>query len=106
MWPLKTGFTVSFLLIGNTYNPSYGPLRKKTCLRGSTNNTGADQPAFTRSLISAFVIRSLESSISKRASSEITIFQLVSVAGETGLSLVFNGNPEDRFSRDEAQYYS
>ena len=29
---------------------------EKTCLRGFTNNTGADQPAHPRSLISAFVI--------------------------------------------------
>ena len=35
----------------------YGPRREKTCLRGFANNTGADQPAHTRSLISAFVIR-------------------------------------------------
>ena len=27
------------------------------CLRGFVNNTGADQPTHTRSLISAFVIR-------------------------------------------------
>ena len=35
----------------------FGPRREKTCLRGFANNTGADQPAHTRSLISAFVIR-------------------------------------------------
>ena len=40
-----------------------GPRRKKTCLRGFANNTGADQPAHPRSLISAFVIRFLESII-------------------------------------------
>ena len=34
-----------------------GPRREKTCLRGVANNTGADQPAHPRSLISAFVIR-------------------------------------------------
>ena len=34
-----------------------GPRREKTCLRGFTNNTGADQPAHPRSLTSAFVIR-------------------------------------------------
>ena len=34
-----------------------GPRREKTCLRGFSNNTGADQPAHPRSLISAFVIR-------------------------------------------------
>ena len=36
---------------------SYGPQREKTCLLGFANNTGADQPAHPRSLISAFVIR-------------------------------------------------
>ena len=34
-----------------------GPRREKTCLRGFANNTGADQPAHPRNLISAFVIR-------------------------------------------------
>ena len=40
-----------------------GPQREKTCLRGFANNTGADQPAHPRSLISAIVIRFLQSSI-------------------------------------------
>ena len=35
----------------------FGPRREKTCLRGFANNTGADQSAHPRSLISAFVIR-------------------------------------------------
>ena len=35
---------------------TFGPRREKTCLRGFANNTGADQPAHPRSLISAFVI--------------------------------------------------
>ena len=51
-----------------------GPRRKKTCLRGFANNTGADQPAHPRSLISAFVIRVLESIIYKLATSEISVF--------------------------------
>ena len=41
----------------------YGPRREKTCLRWSANNTGTDQPAHPRSLISAFVIRFFESII-------------------------------------------
>ena len=48
--------------------------REKTCLWGFANNTGADQPAHPRSLISTFVIRVLESTISKLASSEISFF--------------------------------
>ena len=41
----------------------YGPRREKTCLWGFANNTGADQAAHTRSLISAFVVRFLEGCI-------------------------------------------
>ena len=52
----------------------YGPRRGKTCLRGFANNTGADQPAHPRSLISAFVFRCLESIIYKLATGEISIF--------------------------------
>ena len=54
---------------------------------GFANIKGADQPAHSRRLISAFVIRILKSIISKLASSKISIFYLVSVAEETGLSL-------------------
>ena len=43
------------------------PRREKTGLRAFANNTGADQPAHPRSLISAFVIRDLDSSICKLA---------------------------------------
>ena len=51
-----------------------GPRRGKTCRRGVANNTGADQPAHPRSLISAFVIRFLESIISRLAPSKISNF--------------------------------
>ena len=51
-----------------------GPRREKTCLRGFANNKGADQPAHPRSLISAFVVRILESIIRKLATGEISIF--------------------------------
>ena len=46
-------------------------LCEKTCLREFKNNKGADQPAHPRSLISAFVIRLLESILSRLARSEI-----------------------------------
>ena len=62
----------------------------------------ADQPAHSHRLISAFVIRLLASMISKLASSEISIFWLVSVAKDTGLSLTLSETP-DSFCRDEAQ---
>ena len=53
----------------------YGPRREKTCLRGGGGcNTGENQPAHLRSLISAFVIRILESIIFELAIDEITIF--------------------------------
>ena len=51
-----------------------GPRREKTCLRGFANNTGADQPALPRSLISAFVIRYYKSIICKLATGKISIF--------------------------------
>ena len=51
-----------------------GPRGEKTCLQRFANNKGADQPAHPRSLISVFVIPFLESTISKLATSEISIF--------------------------------
>ena len=51
-----------------------GPRCEKTCRRWFANNKGADQPAHSHSLISVFVIRYLESTISKQATSEISIF--------------------------------
>ena len=54
---------------------------------GFANNKGADQPAHMPSLISTFVVRLLESIISKLATGEISLLLLVSVAEETGLSL-------------------
>ena len=41
----------------------FGPRREKTCFRVFGNNKGTDQPAHPGSLISAFVIRFLESII-------------------------------------------
>ena len=52
-----------------------GRRREKTCLLWFANNKGADQPAHPCSLISAFVIRLLESIISILATSEISIFR-------------------------------
>ena len=67
----------------------------------ATSN-GSDQPAYPCSLISAFVIRFLESTIFNLATGEISIFKLVSVAEETGLKLALTETSKDRFSRDEA----
>ena len=46
----------------------------KSCLREFANNTGADQTAHSRSLISDFVIRLLESIIYKLAIIEVSFF--------------------------------
>ena len=51
-----------------------GHRRERTCLQGFANNTGEDQPARPRSLISAFVVRFLENFICKLATDEISIF--------------------------------
>ena len=76
-----------------------GPRCEKTCLWGFANNKGTDQPAHPRSLISAFVIRLLISIISRLATSEISLFYLVSVAEETGLSLALSEPRRQVFSR-------
>ena len=51
------------------------------------NNKGADQPAHPRSLISAFVVRCLDSIISLVSILEISSLKLASVAAQAGLSL-------------------
>ena len=71
----------------------YGPQREKPCLREVANNTGADQC----SLISTFFARFLESIICKLATCEISVFQLVSVAEETGLKLALSETPKTGF---------
>ena len=81
---------------------SFGPQHEKTCLLGFTNNKSADQPAHLPRLISAFVIHFFKSIISYLAASEISTFQLVSVAEETSLSLVLSETTKDRFCRDKA----
>ena len=72
----------------------YGLRREKPRLRGFANNTGSDQPAHPRSLISAFVIHLMESIICILATGEIAIFQLFSVAEETGLKLTLSKTPK------------
>ena len=61
------------------------------------NNIGANQCAHQRRLISAYVVRILESIISKLAMSEISIDLLVSVSEETGLSLGLSKTPKTGF---------
>ena len=54
---------------------------------GGSGTTKAQTSLCICSLISAFVVRLLESIISQLATREISLFKLVSVAEETGLSL-------------------
>ena len=69
------------------------------------NNTGADQPAHPRRLISAFVIRLTSSLISRLATSEISIFWFVSVAEETGLKLALSDTPKTGFLATRLIYH-
>ena len=50
------------------------PRREETCLMLYANNKGADQPAHLRSLISAFVVRCLDSIIPILAISKVSSF--------------------------------
>ena len=50
------------------------PGHEKICLMSYANNKGADQPAHPRSLISAFVVRCLDSIISLDSIAEISKF--------------------------------
>ena len=59
-----------------------------------TNHKCADQPAHPRSLISAFVVRCLDSIIPLLAIAEISRIQLVAVAEQTGLSLAWSQPPK------------
>ena len=61
------------------------------------------QPVHPRSLISTFIVRCLDSIISLNSISEISkpLASFCGCAGRFESYLV--GNPEDRFSRDEAQ---
>ena len=66
------------------------------------NNKGADQPAHPRSLISAFVVRCLDSVMSLVSVTKIASLMLASVAEQTSLSLTWSETPEDMFIHDEA----
>ena len=68
------------------------------------NNKGTDQPAHPRSLISAFVIRCLDSIIPILAIGKIS--RLASFCGCAGrFESYLVGNPEDRVSHDVAVMY-
>ena len=57
-----------FLLSSLAFEPGH----EKTCFMPYANNKGADQPAHPRSLISAFVVRCLDSNIYLDSIAEIS----------------------------------
>ena len=59
--------------------------------------SGADQPAHSRSLISAFVVRCLDSIISLVSIYEISSLYLVSLAAQAGLTLPWSQTPKTGF---------
>ena len=61
------------------------------------NNKGADQPAHSHSLISAFVVRCLDSMIPLVSIPEISSLYLASVTVHTGLSLPLSQTPKTGF---------
>ena len=73
-------FLPPFLTI--TYRPR--------CEISFANKKGADQPAHPHSLISAFVMRLLESIIYKLDTSEISIYYVVSVAEQAGFGMTIS----------------
>ena len=74
----------------------------RKCLMPYANNKGADQPAHPRSLISAFVVRCLDSVMSLVSVTKISSLLLASLAEQASLSLTWSETPEDTFSHDEA----
>ena len=66
------------------------------------NNKGTDQPTHSRSLISAFVVRCLDSVMSLVSGTKISSLMLASVAEQASLSLTWSETPKDPFSHDEA----
>ena len=82
------------------------PGHETTCLILYANNTGADQPAHSRSLISAFVVRCLDSVMFPVSVTKISSLMLASVAEQASLSLTWSETTKDTFSHDEAHVNS
>ena len=81
------------------------PGHEKMCLMLYANNKGADQPAHPRGLISAFVVRCLDSVMSLVSVTKISSLMISSVAEQASLSLTWSETPEDTFCRVVAQMY-
>ena len=71
-------------------------------MRKHANNSDTDQPAHPHSLISAFVVHSLDSIILVDSISKISRLQLAPVGEQTCLSIAWSGASKDRFSQDMA----
>ena len=69
------------------------------------NNKSADQPVHPCSLLSAFVVRCLDSVMSLVSVTKISSLILASVAEQANLSLTWLETPEDTFSHGVAQMY-
>ena len=78
------------------------PGHEKICLMPYANNKGADQPAHPRSLISAFVVRCLDSVMSLVSVTKISSLVLASVAEQASWSRTWSETPEDMFSHGAA----
>ena len=69
------------------------------------NNKGADQPAHPRSLISAFVVRCLDSIMPLVSISEISSLYQASVTAQAGLCLTWSQSPKTGFLVTRPIYY-
>ena len=69
------------------------------------NDKGAGQPVHPRSLISAFVVRCLDSVVYLVFVNKLSSLLLASVAEEASLSLTWSETPKDTFNHGEAQMY-
>ena len=77
---------------------------EKTCLMSYANNKGTDQPEHPRSLISAFVVRCLDSTMSLVSVTKISSLMLASVAEQVGLSLTWSETPKTGFLVTRLKY--
>ena len=71
----------------------------RKCVYFICEHEGADQPAHSHSLISAFVVHCLDRIISLNSVAEISSLYLASVAAQAGLCLALSETPEDTFCR-------
>ena len=94
-WYLNNRGTAKLKRIYPVSQTQYKPGHVKMCPMPYANNKGADQPAHLRSLISTFVVRSLDSIISLVSRSKISRFQLVSVAEQAGLNVTHSQTSEN-----------